>query len=69
MSKEIMLECFWDAIWVYEQAERTITTKGRRWSDRTALAAMAAALYQERMFQANNNTNLLMEDASWLRGL
>ena len=69
MSKEIMLECFWDAIWVYEQAERTITTKGRRWSDRTALAAMAVGLYQERMLQENNNTNLLMEDASWLKGL
>ena len=68
MSKEIMLECFWDAIWVYEQAERTITTKGRRWSDRTALAAMAVALYQERMLQ-ENNALLDAEDASWLRRL
>ena len=63
-----MLECFWDAIWVYEQAERTITTKGRRWSDRTALAAIAAALYQERMLQINN-AEPEMEDFSWLRGL
>ena len=68
MSKEIMLECFWDAIWVYEQAERTITTKGRRWSDRTALAAMAVALYQERMLQINN-TEIELEDTSWLRSL
>jgi len=69
MSKEIMLECFWDAIWVYEQAERTITTKGRRWSDRVALAAITSALYQERMLQINNITELELEDTSWLRHL
>jgi len=68
MSKEIMLECFWDAVWVYDQAERNSTSRGRRWSSKTALAAIAVALYQERMLLINN-AELEMEDASWLRGL